>query len=278
MNSLALIINQVKSEIAVDTDGRGKASVRATARLLGIDEKSLRTAFDGAEQKPSKLATFLINKGFEGAEQTSWTFSGVPDIAIAHIAKYYGYKAGRYCTDQAEMVDAAFTSIGVRTWIQKAIGWEKAEVTTVPPTNPNQFILTPSNIASTIDAILGGTDVDPYLIAGVKANCMANKFPELKELAEETKKLLPLPVEDRLVTVTSLAAEYNARHGKQLSAVTMNRILLERGFQIKNAAKNPCYLPTEKGNRYGKIVLQEAKSNNTTVQQLRWYMSILEVI
>jgi phage regulator Rha-like protein len=151
-------------------------------------------------------------------------------------------------------------------------------VTPQPQPRQNEFILTPESIVSTLDLIFKGTSVDPHLVAGLKANCVAKEFPALKGLAEEAKKFLPLPVEDRLVTVTSLAAEYNARHGKQLTAVTMNRILLERGFQIKNADKNPCYLTTEKGKQYGKIVLQEAKSNNTTVQQLRWYMSILEVI
>lgn len=151
-------------------------------------------------------------------------------------------------------------------------------VTPQPQPTPNQFILTPESIVSTLDLIFKGTSVEPHLVAGLKANCVAKEFPALKGLAEEAKKFLPLPVEDRLVTVTSLAMEYNARHGKQLTAVTMNRILLERGFQIKNAAKNPCYLLTQKGERYGKIVLQEAKHNNATVQQLRWYMSILDVI
>lgn len=83
MTNLALIVDQIKNEISVDATGKGKASIRAVARLMDIDEKALRVAFEGAEQNPSKLAEFLTENGFEGAEQNSWSHTGIPDLAIA---------------------------------------------------------------------------------------------------------------------------------------------------------------------------------------------------
>jgi hypothetical protein len=55
-------------------------------------------------------------------------------------------------------------------------------------------------------------------------------------------------------------------------------------LQIKNpnpkAKKDgqPLYLPTEKGKEYSKIILQEATGNNKTIQQLRWYPTVLELL
>jgi hypothetical protein len=40
------VIEQIQEEIEVDELGRGKASVRATARLAGVDEKAIRNTLD----------------------------------------------------------------------------------------------------------------------------------------------------------------------------------------------------------------------------------------
>ncbi|MEA5574515.1 hypothetical protein [Calothrix sp. UHCC 0171] len=75
MNQLVIndVINQVQQEIEIDNFGKGKASIRATARLAGVDDKSLRAAFTSAEQSPSPLAIKLMEHGFDAAEQKSWS-------------------------------------------------------------------------------------------------------------------------------------------------------------------------------------------------------------
>ncbi|MBE9038476.1 hypothetical protein IQ246_25925 [aff. Roholtiella sp. LEGE 12411] len=113
----------------------GKASVRATARLAGVDEKAIRSTLEGAELKPSKLAQMLIEHGFECAELTEWRINGIPDIAIAIILEYYAYEAGRYCTKQARLVCRSFNTIGIRAWIQDSVGWTK-------PTSNNETAMT----------------------------------------------------------------------------------------------------------------------------------------
>lgn len=91
---LQQIIEQIKSEIKVNSDGLGFVSIRGAARLCGIDStglgKNLKT---GADQNPSKLAEHLISKSFKGADQNRWCETGIPDMALSFILTYYAYKA-----------------------------------------------------------------------------------------------------------------------------------------------------------------------------------------
>ncbi|WP_193199946.1 hypothetical protein [Nostoc sp. MG11] len=123
---IAQIIEQIKQEISVDASGRGKASIRATARLAGVDAtglvRSLKTAVDNSG---SKLVEKLIRKGFEGVEILDWSQSGIPDVAVAAILHYYGYEAGKRCSLQAKLACEAFESAGVRAWMQDITGWTK---------------------------------------------------------------------------------------------------------------------------------------------------------
>jgi hypothetical protein len=134
--------------------------------------------------------------------------------------------------------------------------------------------------------------VDPNLVQGLIANEIGKAYPQLKPQMETVKQLLPTPVEDELLTVTNLAKLYTESKYKKLSqnntnhgnAQAMNEILISRGMQIRNsnpdAKKNgqPLYLPTELGKQYSKVVLQEAKACNKTIQQLRWFPSVLDAI
>ncbi|MBD2439828.1 hypothetical protein [Nostoc sp. FACHB-110] len=123
---IAQIIEQIKQEITVDVNGQGKASIRATARLADINDagllRSLKTAADISH---SKLVEKLIRKGFEGADILRWSQSGIPDVAVAAILHYYGYEAGKRCSQQARLACEAFESIGVRAWMQDIMGWTK---------------------------------------------------------------------------------------------------------------------------------------------------------
>jgi hypothetical protein len=273
MTNLALIIEQIKNEITVDPEGKGKASIRAVARLMDVDHVSLLNSFKSGEQNPSKLAEMLTEYGFDSGEQISWSEAGIPDVAIAVIAKYYAYKAGRYCKKQAELVDTVFTSIGVRVWMQKQVGWEKQE------SKDRGLVGLCQDASILIDLILDGTDVHPNLKAAVKANQIAKIYPVLASAMEESKSLLSIPVEDKLIRPGKLAELYEAKTGVKLSAQRMNSLLAEKGLQVKNTANNnPLWLPTEEGKQYSQVVLDTAKGHNKTVQSLQWYPSVVDVI
>jgi|GEM_PF-1645463 len=281
MTNLALIVDQIKNEITVDETGKGRASIRAVARLMDVDEKALRAAFRSAEQNLSKLAQLLILQGFDCAEQNSWSQVGIPDIAIAkrsegiaQIAKYYAYLAGRYCREQAQLVFDVFTAMGVRTWIHQIKGWkveQQEEVKQIPSVQ---------EITATLDAIFGTTDIDTRLIAGVKANQIGKIYPQLKSVTEAAKTLLSIPIDDQLITPSKLAQLYAEKTKlPKMSAQAFNKMLEEHGLQIKNPdGKNPSWLPTETGKLHSQLTLDEAKGNNKTVQSLKWFPSVLDII
>ncbi|MBV6625447.1 MAG: hypothetical protein KI793_21385 [Rivularia sp. (in: Bacteria)] len=126
--------------------------------------------------------------------------------------------------------------------------------------------------------VLSIASIHPNLIAGVVANEIGKHHPELIGTMEEAKKLLPLPVEDRLLSVTKLSELYSNRTGTKLSARKMNQRLKELGLQYQNPNKEPAWMPTELGEPHAKVILQEAAGNNKTVQQLRWFPSVLELM
>ncbi|MBD2451243.1 hypothetical protein H6G76_29755 [Nostoc sp. FACHB-152] len=164
---IAQIIEQIKQEIEVDASGKAKASIRATARLAGVDEKAIRHTLENAEQKPSKLALMLIQHGFQSAELKEWKTNGIPDIAIAIIIEYYAFEAGRYCNPQARLVCRSFNTIGIRAWIQEKLGWTKKEQQPEQPPTPalppvEQRLQTLVEAMKTLADLTGGK-LNPYI-------------------------------------------------------------------------------------------------------------------
>ncbi|BAY41850.1 hypothetical protein NIES2111_62460 (plasmid) [Nostoc sp. NIES-2111] len=165
---VAQIIEQIKQEIEVDADGRGKASMKATARLAGVSDKAIGKALESANLEPSKLALMLMEQGFDAANLNSWRTNGIPDIAIAVILDYYSYEAGRYCTVQAKLICRAFKTIGVRAWMQDITGWTKTP--TQPPEQPPVPALPPveQRLHTLVEAMktladLTGGKLNPYI-------------------------------------------------------------------------------------------------------------------
>lgn len=289
--SLADVIKQIKSEIEVDVQGRGKASIRATARLAGVDDESVRKVLlRAANLKPPKLAEILINQGFKAADLNQWRTNGIPDIAIAIILEYYAFDAGRYCTEQARLTCKAFIATGIRIWMQKIKGWK--ETASQPQEEKNVQQPSVKEISEAIACVFCFDNVDPNLVQGVIANQIGKTYPQLKTHMEAAKKLLATPVKDELLNATNLAKLYIERTGKKLSksntnqgnAKAINQMLINLGLQGKNpntaAKKNgqPLYLPTKLGKQHSKVILQEAIGSNKTIQQLRWFPSVLELM
>lgn len=277
MNNLAIIIEQIKDEIEVDTLGKGKASVRAVSRLVDVQHSSISKALTSGALKPSKIAEILIEQGFEGGALASWKSEGIPDIALALIAHYYAYEAGRYCTTRAKLVCKAFAAIGIRVWIQSIKGWSKEDVATSKPA----LLPTPTvdEIAQLIDLTLGKTDLDKNLVAGVKLNAIARQHPQLALAAETAKSALLIEVESNLLTPTAVGEKLSSTTGEVWSAIRVNKVLIEIGLQEKNPeGKNPSYLPTEKGKQYGRLVLDTAKGRDKTVQSLKWHQEVMEAL
>ncbi|GAX38927.1 hypothetical protein [Nodularia sp. NIES-3585] len=165
------VIEQIQEEIKVDELGRGKASIRATARLAGVDHTAIINHLQSGELKPTKLAERLTRQGFDAGELLTWRTNGIPDIAIAIIFEYYAFDAGRYCTKQAKLVCRAFNTIGVRAWMQDITGWTKPTQqhsntqSQQPPTPalplPEQRLHTLVQAMKTLAELTGGR-LNPY--------------------------------------------------------------------------------------------------------------------
>lgn len=125
MSDIVHVLQSQANDIKLDNEGKSTFSIRAVARLADIQHSSLRRALLGgaleppktaetltgkdsrggvlkngnsADQKATKLAEKLIEKGFKPADLKQWCKQGIPDIAAYIILCYYAYDAGRYCT------------------------------------------------------------------------------------------------------------------------------------------------------------------------------------
>ena len=96
----------IQTELKVNKQGKAFCSMRGAARLAGVDQSALVQSLKTSEGiNPSKLATMLINKGFEHDEINE---IGIPDIALEVILEYYAFHAGARCTQQAQNMLVAF--------------------------------------------------------------------------------------------------------------------------------------------------------------------------
>ena len=98
-NSIVRIPDEIRNEFRIGADGKAFVSIRGAARIADVDHKALTKAFKTAgDINPSKLAQTLTESGFEPGD---FPETGIPDIALAIILKYYAFKANR-TTEQAE--------------------------------------------------------------------------------------------------------------------------------------------------------------------------------
>jgi hypothetical protein len=111
------VLQGIRSEIKVDTEGKGSITRNGLCILLGISRSSLY-----AREIPLKLAEDLATLGFKDARESFE--NGIPDIAVACIIKYYALYA-KNTSDNAKILLDAFSAIGIRAWFQDVVGFEK---------------------------------------------------------------------------------------------------------------------------------------------------------
>lgn len=99
------IIEQIKEEITVESNGQSRASIRATARLAGVDNQSIRKALESLNVEPSKLAQKIR---LQGINIDSWHTNGIPHEGVYLIVEYYAFEAGRYCNHKARQAITYF--------------------------------------------------------------------------------------------------------------------------------------------------------------------------
>lgn len=135
MTQIEQVVKQIKSEFRLDNEGKAFVSIRGAARLADISPSGLSDSLkSGVQQKATKMAEYLAARGFDGVQQNQWAEMGIPDLALAAILSYYAHEAQeRYRTQQAKLCCYAFESIGIRSWVQDSLGWEKPQPKAIAP-------------------------------------------------------------------------------------------------------------------------------------------------
>lgn len=160
----------------------------------------------------------------------------------------------------------------------------------------------PQEMVEVFSAIFGVVkDIDDRLVAKFIAEQVAEAHPQYKPYLKAAAPMFVVKAENEAVTVTTLAKMYIERTGKELSKnntdlgnaiapwaialpIAFNKILIDSGLQTENpnkAAKKdgqPAYLPTVRGKQYAQVIFQQGASSKKTIQQLRWYPSVLELL
>ena len=107
----------IRSEIKIDSEGKGNITSHGLSLLLGISHSLLN-----CDRQPKKLAEMLTELGFNDCDREFK--NGIPDVAVACIIKYYALYAQR-TTENAKILLDAFSAIGIRSWFQDLVGYEK---------------------------------------------------------------------------------------------------------------------------------------------------------
>jgi hypothetical protein len=116
-SQLTEVLQGIRSEINVDTEGKASITRYGLCQLLGIRQDNLIV-----ERMAKKLAEMLTELGFGVVEREFK--NGIPDIAVACIVKYYALYAQR-TTENAKILLDAFSAVGIRAWFQEMVGFEK---------------------------------------------------------------------------------------------------------------------------------------------------------
>jgi hypothetical protein len=168
------ISDDIKQEFKIDLNGKTIVSIRGAARIAGVSEGALRKnlKLKGAYLSASKMAEMLIESGCEGAYLSSFSKQGIPDTALAIILEYYAYEAEENCTQEAKLACRTYSAIGIRTWIQNELGYQKQEQPIEPTTQP----ILPVEVNQSKVFIVGDDN-------GVKAMVPHDQIEKLLEIA-----------------------------------------------------------------------------------------------
>lgn len=125
---------------------------------------------------------------------------------------------------------------------------------------------------------LGLTSVNSALVDGLILNELGKLKPNLLPQIKEAQKLIAATniIPFVLMTPKVLGQELG------VSAIKVNRLLCQLGFQVKNENKtkgSPDYIPTEIGKEYAEMTMSTGSNgDNTTYQHLKWKEKIKDVL
>lgn len=118
--------------------------------------------------------------------------------------------------------------------------------------------------------------IDIEIRTGMKIEAACNVDPSLKPILEPHKPKLLL--ESPLLSPTDIGKLLEAKDGIKRSGQAINKLLIEKNLQIATSDKKLAYKPIGQGIEFSKIVADTATGHGKTIQSLRWYESVIDLL
>jgi hypothetical protein len=119
--SMLTVIDQIKKELFIDSNGNVTCTIRGVARLAGVATQALSRHFKSVNKNGGKLLEMLTSYGFD---PSTFAKTKVPAQAVSLILSYYAFEAGERCTAQAKSICYTFMAIGFQEWVKKEFNWQ----------------------------------------------------------------------------------------------------------------------------------------------------------
>lgn len=273
MSELSLVQTpaQLLAFIKEDMNRKGNLSVRGVARCCGVADKSI---INSGSFNSAKLAGALAEHGFEAG---SLVRDGFPPQAVWTTIEYFAYES-KAKAPIAKQLARTFGSVGIMTTLEQLQESKSFPESAIGHVEKDPIAEGISHIAIAIDHIFGGTKMNPNLIAGIKTEAISANYPQYRPALEAAKKQLFLPLEQKLLSATELAVVWRERTGESLSEIAMNRKLQSANLQKPTGGKNPSWEAIGRGIDHSQLVADTARGHAKTIQTLKWYESVLEML
>jgi hypothetical protein len=138
--------------------------------------------------------------------------------------------------------------------------------------NPTAALIEKANIV--FDGLFGS--IDPEIRTGMKIEAVCKVDPSLREMLEGFKPKLLLDA--LLLSPTDIGKLLEERDGIKLSGIATNKLLIEKNLQIATGDKKLAYKAIGQGIEFSKVVADTAAGHGKTVQSLRWYESVVDLL
>lgn len=269
MSNLTYTKSEIGLEVVILNDGSAYCTQSSYARFSGKDRSTII--------KRAAESEMMVIDDFKGCEKTHTliktkieTNGGLQEVVLIP-AKIFGRWLAK---DNPDLFDSVVEA-GATQFLYKVAGYEIKASLPEPEPTPQPVGIDPNELNL---LRLGLTSVNTALVDGLILNELGKLKPNLLPQIKEAQKLIAATniIPFVLMTPTVLGKELG------VSAIKVNRMLCELGYQVKNENKSkgsPDYLPVGKGLEYAEMTMSTGSNgDNTTYQHLKWKEKIKDVL
>jgi hypothetical protein len=116
----------------------------------------------------------------------------------------------------------------------------------------------------------------PELLLGMKIEAACSADPTLRPMLEPHKPKLLLDAP--LISPKAIGEILEAKDGIKRSAQAINKLLIDRNLQVATGDKKLAYKAIGQGIEFSKVVAETASGHGKTIQSLRWYESVCNLL